>query len=145
MLALLTALGCQSPRMVAAVDIKQLMTAVLEPAAETYWDAVGSVDDSTGTSSFAPQSAEDWAAVRNSAVVLAESGNLLMMEGRAPDRGEWISLSRALVDAGKEAIAAATAQDTAAVFAAGANVYDACSRCHASYATQLVRPANQPR
>lgn len=145
-LALAALAGCEGkPPFLAAVDSKQLMTTVLEPAAEQYWDAVGTVDDSTGSRSYGPTSAEDWAAVRNSAVVIAESGNLLMIDGRAKDRGQWMTMARDLVEAGQRAIEAATKQDTALVFEAGGVVYEACTRCHAAYAVQLVRPNADPR
>lgn len=133
--------ACQSkPSFVVVADVKELMTAVIEPAADVYWDAVGTVDDSTGSKSYAPTSPEDWATVRNSAVTIAESGNLLMMDARARDRDEWITLSRAMIDAAKQAIAAAAAKDTAAVFTAGAAVYETCTRCHARYAIPQTAP-----
>lgn len=138
--------GCQGgPPFSPVVDVKQLMTAVVEPAAEQFWDAVGTVDDSTGSTSYGPRSAEDWALVRNAAVVIAESGNLMMLDGRAKDRQQWMVLSRAMVVAGQQAIAAATAQDTARVFESGGVVYEACTRCHAVYAAPLVRPNADPR
>ena len=46
----------------------------------------------------APADDDDWRAVLNSALMLAESGNLLMLDGRARDDGEWMTMSRALVD-----------------------------------------------
>jgi hypothetical protein len=122
-------------------DVKQLMTAVLEPAAEVYWEAVGTVVDEKGAVDFAPASAEEWDAVRNSAYVIAETANLLMMEGRARDRGEWMTLSLGMVEAGRRALAAALARDTAAVFDAGAAVYEACAACHAKYAVATLRPS----
>ncbi|MFN0178364.1 MAG: hypothetical protein ACKVZ0_06155 [Gemmatimonadales bacterium] len=137
--------GCQAgPEYTAVADVKQLMAAVIEPAAEAYWDAVGTIDDSTGSHSFAPVGAEEWTAVRNGALIVAESGNLLMMDGRVRDRGDWIVMSRAMIEAGKQALAAARAEDPARVFAAGADLYDTCTRCHAVYATELLRPNAQP-
>jgi hypothetical protein len=122
-------------------DVKQLMVSVLEPAAEAYWDAVGSVVDERGTVEFAPGSPEEWDAVRNSAYVIAESGNLLMMGARARDRGDWITLSLAMVEAGRRALAAAQARDTSGVFEAGGVLYDTCTACHAKYAVATLRPS----
>jgi len=124
-------------------DVKQLMVSVLEPAAEVYWDAVGSVTDAKGTVEFAPKTAEEWDAVRNSAFVMAESGNLLMMAPRAMDSGDWMTLSRAMVDAGERAIEAAESRDPAAVFDVGALVYESCTNCHAKYALGTLRPNAQ--
>lgn len=121
-------------------DVKQLMVSILEPAAEGYWDAVGAVDDAKGTTSFAPRSNDEWIIVRNNALLIAESGNLLMMATRARDHGDWMAMSQALIEAGRRALAAAEARDTTAVFDAGADVYEACTKCHGVYAVQLQRP-----
>lgn len=121
-------------------DVKQLMASVVEPAAEVYWDAVGWIVDANGTIEVQPQSAEEWDAVRNAAFVVAESGNLLMMSSRARDGGDWMQMSQTLIQAGERAIRAAEAHDKQAVFDVGAEVYDACTNCHAKYAVELQRP-----
>lgn len=124
-------------------DVQGIMFDVLEPAAETYWDAVGWILDFDGVHHFRPETEEEWAAVRHSAFVVAEAGNLLMMEGRAIDQDAWIGFSRSLVEVGKVAIEAAEAQDTDAVFDAGAEVYAVCSACHAAYALETLRPNDE--
>ncbi len=121
-------------------DVKLLMSAVIEPAAEVYWDAVGTIIDENGTDEFAPSTDEEWQAVRNAAVVIAESGNLLMMGGRIQGGVEWLAMSTAMIQAGRAALAAAEAEDRDAVFDAGAEVYYACSACHATYAPDTLRP-----
>ena len=55
-----------------------------------------------------PSNDREWAAIERSALTLAESGNLLMLPGRARDQGDWIKDSKMLVDAG---IAAFKAKD----------------------------------
>jgi hypothetical protein len=140
---LLLLAGCGSappPPFHPVADVKQVMVTVLEPAADLYWDAVGSIVDETGLTEFSPQSTEEWDRARNSAYVIAETGNLLMMSPRARDGGEWMTLSRALVDAGQKAIRAAEAHDTTGVFDVGAEVYEACTNCHAKYAVELIKP-----
>ena len=126
-------------------DVQQLMTAVLEPAAEVYWDAVGWVIDTTGTHETVPHTGEEWEAVRNAAFVVAESGNLLMMDGRAQSDEGWMALSGALIAVGRRAIAAAEARDPAAVFDVGGQVYEACTACHAAYALETLRPSDARR
>ena len=121
-------------------DVRQLMAHVLEPAAEVYWDAVGSTTDSSGTKEFAPSTDAEWEAIRNAAYVVAESGNLLMMPPRARDNDDWTTFSRAMIDAAKQAIAAANARDPQAVFDVGAVVYESCTQCHAKYAVEQIRP-----
>jgi predicted solute-binding protein len=75
--------------------------------------------------------------------VIAESGNLLMLGTRPKDGGEWMQMSRALVDVGEKAIRAAERHDTKAVFDVGAEVYDVCTNCHAKYASEIARPNTQ--
>ena len=109
------------------------MDEVIEPAANVYWDAVGTISDAHGTVERAPKTTAEWNAVRNAATVVAESGNLLMMDPRARNRDEWMALSRALVDVGERARAVAESRDTKAVFDVGADMYQACVNCHAIY------------
>jgi hypothetical protein len=123
-------------------DVKQLMNTILEPAAEEYWDAVGWILELKGTTEIRPKTAEEWQAVTNAAYVVAESGNLLKMQGRALDTGEWMALSTALVEVGKRAVAAADARDPDAVFTVGGDVYAACTNCHARYALNTLRPSH---
>lgn len=127
-------------------DVKQLMASVIEPAADKYWDAVGSVVDAKGVKEFAPQTEDEWKAVRNSAYVFTEAGNLLMMSGRAKDDGEWMQLAQALVEVGQRAIKAAESKNSRAVFDAGAEVYDACVNCHSKYVVggKAPAPPNRP-
>jgi hypothetical protein len=142
LLALLA--GCSSapppPPFRPVADLKQLMQSVVEPPADEYWDAVGWIEDAGVTHEIAPATAEEWEAVRNHAYAIAESGNLMMIGNRAKDGGEWMQLAVGLVEAGQKAIRAAEARDKDAVFDAGAEVYDACTACHAKYAVELQRP-----
>jgi hypothetical protein len=121
-------------------DVKTLMANVMEPAAETYWDAVGIIVDESGEHPFEPQTPEEWDAVRNAAYVVAESGNLLMMPTRARDGGEWMAASQRMIEAAQKAIQAAESRDKDAVFSVGAEVYDACTNCHSQYSPEIVRP-----
>ena len=139
------AAGCSPtpPPLRHVADVKQLMRSVTEPAADLYWDGVGTIIDQSGVTEIKPEIDEDWDALVNSAYVIAESGNLLMLGTRPKDGGEWMQMSRALVDVGEKAIRAAERHDTKAVFDVGAEVYDVCTSCHAKYATEIVRPNAQ--
>jgi hypothetical protein len=121
-------------------DVKALMASIMEPAAEVYWDAVGIIVDAEGEHHIEPKTAEEWDAVRNAAYVVAESGNLLMMPSRAKDGGEWMAASQSMIEAAQKAIRAAEARDTNAVFDVGAEMYDACTNCHAKYSPDIIRP-----
>ena len=81
----------------------------------------------------APADDDDWRAVMNSALMLAESGNLLMLDGRARDNDEWMTMSRALVDAGVAAVRAVEAQDVDALLGAGDLIVVSCETCHEPY------------
>ena len=138
--------GCtpDPPPYAEVASVQEIMNAVLEPAADVYWDAVGWILDEQGVSAIAPSTPEEWEAVRNAAYVIAESGNLLMMEGRAKDRGPWMAMSRAMVEVGRQALLAAETEDEAAVFDAGAEVYYVCSACHVQYALETLNPSDTP-
>ncbi|MGD9906513.1 MAG: hypothetical protein AB7U83_23855 [Vicinamibacterales bacterium] len=125
-------------------DVKQLMQFVVEPAADVYWDGVGTIVDQSGVTEFKPETEGEWDALIHSAYTIAESGNLLMIGARPRDGGEWMQLSRAMVDVGEKAIRAAESRDPQAVFDVGAEVYDTCTACHARYAVELARPNTQP-
>jgi hypothetical protein len=76
--------------------------------------------------------------VEQAAVVLAESGNLLLLPGRAQPGGAWIEFSTAMSFAGERLLAAAESQDADAVFELGAELYDSCLGCHQRYAVELA-------
>jgi len=120
-------------------DVKQLMQSVVEPAADEYWDGVGTIIDHTGVTEIRPETNEDWDALVNHAYVIAESGNLLMLGPRPKDGGQWMQMSRALVDVGEKAVRAAQSHSPQAVFDVGAEIYDVCTACHATYAQELTR------
>lgn len=138
----LTISGC-APEPVpfeAVADVEQLMLTVLEPAADVYWDSVGTIMTIEGTEEIAPESSAEWEAVRNAAMTIAESGNLLLVPGRAKAGDQWTELALALIASGRVALAAAESRDPEAVFSAGSDVYLVCAGCHAVFAADLLPP-----
>ena len=125
------------------LPVKDVMRHIVNPAAELYWKSAGEVDDAAGEHHRVPTPQDDarWAATLDAAMALQESGNLLMMQGRARDDGPWMTLSQQLVDAGVTAVSAAAAKDEKKTFDAGSALYEACFACHAKY---IPRPAKQP-
>ena len=121
-------------------DLQELMATVVDPAADFYWDAVGWIIDENGTEELRPNSPEEWDLVRNAAFVVAESGNLMMMPGRAIDDELYATFAQAMVTVGQKAIEVAEARDEMAVFDVGAEMYAVCTGCHATYALELQRP-----
>ena len=69
----------------------------------------------------------------NNAVALAEAGNLLMMEGRAVDKGEWIKMSQAMIDAAKVALKATEAKSADGILESGDAINMSCDNCHRRY------------
>ncbi len=135
-LGALIAFGCSpepGPPFKPVADVQQLMEMMIDPAADLVWDAVGTVITAEERNHWSPQTDEEWTAVRNSALVLMESGNLLMMGGRARDQDAWMRMAQGLVDAGALAMEAAESKDEDAVFAVGEDIYNACDRCHNLY------------
>ncbi|MDP9115108.1 MAG: hypothetical protein M3O20_15680 [Acidobacteriota bacterium] len=80
-----------------------------------------------------PENDHEWGVVRMNALTLAESGNLLMMDRRARDQGDWIKDSKLLIDVGTAAYKAAQAKDLHAVLALNEQLNTACVTCHEQY------------
>ena len=130
-------LGCESrgnpaPAYRPVADVRQTMEWILDPAADVIWDSAGFVITAEGETDLSPTTTEGWEHVRNSAAVVSETGNLLMMPGRAAGP-EWVAYAQLLVGAGEVAMAAAEARDADALFDAGGQVYQACRACHERY------------
>lgn len=116
-----------------STNIHNFMLWHLEPAADVLWDSAGYVITEAGEQDLQPTTQEGWDQVRNSATVVAESGNLLMLPGYAADQGDWMEYSQALVTAGIGARDAAQNKDADALFEAGARLYSICKACHNRY------------
>jgi len=114
-----------------------VMTWVLDPAADHVWASAGQIITEAETVDLAPTTDEGWVAVRHSAAVVAEAGNLLMLPAHARDQEDWVEISRGLYQAGVLAEQAADAQDADALFEAGGIIYNVCVACHQLYAADL--------
>jgi len=104
-------------------NMSQLMVDVIYPTS----DAIFYVERNP------PKDDREWGVLRTNALTLAESGNLLMMDRRARDQGQWIKDSKLLIDAGAAAYKAAQAKDLNAVLALNEQIYTACVTCHQEY------------
>lgn len=97
-----------------------------------------------------PQDDKEWLAIQRSAVILAESGNVLMMRGPAGGQSDWARDAKMLSDAGAAAYKAARAKDTNALAAVAQPLNAACTTCHKQYraniagAAERVGPSHQP-
>jgi len=128
----------QPPPFKPVADTKLLMQAVVDPSADIIWEAVKTIDSPAGTEEIRPKNQEEWAAVRNAAVAVAESGNLLMLVPRAKDGGEWMKRAQEMIDTGEKAIRAAEAKNAEQLFTVGGDIYDSCSNCHRQYMDAIV-------
>ncbi|MEO8679011.1 MAG: hypothetical protein ABI665_08195 [Vicinamibacterales bacterium] len=116
---------------------KELMDA-MDPIADEFWDVVGTVVTKDGTFEKAPSTDEEWAAVRNHAVILSETGSMLLYPSRAGGSAEWIKQANALIDTTQRSIKAIDAKDKTALFNVGAEVYEACTNCHRQFMPAIV-------
>jgi hypothetical protein len=116
--------------------VKQLMAAIVSPSSTAVFNAVSTTVSEKGVENVAPRNDEEWAVLGSHAAALAEVGNMMMADGRAIDRGDWIKMSRALIDAGQLTLKAVSAKNTEAVLAAGEQVNEACDGCHQRYMRQ---------
>ena len=119
-------------------DNKLLMQSVVDPSADLIWDAVKIIETSAGTQDIRPKTDAEWTAVRNAAVAVAESGNLLMMVPRAKDGGEWMQRAQEMITAGEAAMQAANAKNAEKLFTVGGDIYESCSNCHRKYLDAIV-------
>jgi hypothetical protein len=115
--------AAQQPGIKPVASLMQLHEAMISPSSDAIFD-VGRE---------APKDDRAWTAVRNHAVVLAESGNMLMLEGRAKDKGDWMKFSTALADAAAAALRAAEAKNLDALLEAGDRIVPVCEACHEPY------------
>lgn len=136
------------PPLRAVANVTQLMAGLIDPAADTVWESVGTIVSAAGTEERRPRTDEEWLAVRNAALHLTEGGNLLMLGDRAKDQEAWWRMSRALVDAGAVALEAAERKSVQGVFDAGEGITIACDNCHNVYwrepATTTPNTLNTP-
>ena len=144
----------------AYVSIKELMQNIIDPIADNIFDAVGSDVTAKGIVDIRPVTDDDWAKVRQGAVTLAESTNLLKMPRpvappgdtnksigpNAPelspeqiqakieqDRALWNRHANQLRDDALKVLAIVKAKDVDALFQAGSDIDRACETCHLEY------------
>lgn len=124
------------PELVPVASVRQLMRGIVVPAARMVFASVGSIVTAQGIEEIAPKTDEEWEDVATNAASLVETGNLMLMNGRAIDREGWEKQCRALIDASKLVLNAASARNSQGVFDASAAIYDSCNGCHQTYMRQ---------
>ena len=106
-----------------AGTMSELMVRVIYPAS----DAIFYIETRTPTDS------EEWGELEGMALMLAESGNLLMTPERAWDDDQWMRDARLMRDAGEAAFRAAIERDVEALVGLNEQLYRSCVTCHEHY------------
>lgn len=141
------------------MTIRDVMNTFIDPNADILWEAV-SYDASLdgGIVEQKPESDEDWALLRKSAIGIIEGANSLMIPGRrvAPpgsttdypdaeyepfevemklqaDRASWIGFAQGLQASALSALNAIDQRNLEVYTEAGGAIDDACTACHQQY------------
>jgi hypothetical protein len=149
--------------------IQDIMAGMIEPSAEFVWESVSSTVTAQGVEEKQPRTDEEWNEVRRHAIILTESANLLLIEGRhvaregrqlddhgtpgnltleqveqaiTTDRATFVAFGQALHDVGATLVKAADAKDVQAIVNAGETLDEVCERCHLKfwYPGQVIPP-----
>ena len=138
--------------------VKDIMDAVIDPSADALWDSVEVIATLQGTERKAPNTENDWKALRRHAVSLVEASNLLLIPGRhiarpgekaedarvelqpedieallAKDPAAWALRAHWLHDAATQSLKAVDARDATALMNAGETLDTSCENCHRNY------------
>jgi cytochrome c556 len=152
--------GDPLPTFQTTASIQDIMASIVDPAADALWDSVSEEWDKDGLRENKPVTDEDWKAVRDHAVVLQESADLLLFPGRraaapgkvledadvegiydaadveaaiAKDRAGYEAFSVALHETARELVVAAEAKDVHALQTLGEQLDAVCEACHLQY------------
>jgi hypothetical protein len=117
-------------------SIKQIMIGITNPAAFVVYEAIGTKSTAAGIEEIAPKNDEEWAKVGSAAAAVVESGNLMLMGSRAIDKGDWVKMTRDMMEKGKAAMKAADAKDKDKIVDAGGELNATCDTCHARYSRE---------
>jgi hypothetical protein len=134
--AFAVAVGCGGPPpppYKPIADVKQLMQGIVDPSADVVWESVATIFTKDHVEERRPRTKEEWDHVRSNAMILTESGNLLMMAPRAKDGGDWMRMAQDLVDTASIALRAADAKDADGLLKVGGQIDEACENCHKKY------------
>ena len=121
--------------MTPVASVSQIMSGMVAPAAKVVYDSVATTVTAAGVDEKLPRTDAEWAHVAINAAMLAEAGNLLVMDDRAVDEG-WVKISRDLTTAATQAVKAAEDRSPDGIIEAGGAINETCDSCHANYQRQ---------
>ena len=143
-------------------SILEVMLQIVDPIADEIFESVSVVVTAEGEKETRPRTDEEWLAVRNDALILAEAGNLLKIprpvgpakpapgitfEPPGPDdlspaqveillkrdRRAFDAFAQKLTDAALIALRAVDARNVEGLYEAGDAIDQACESCHLNY------------
>ena len=124
--------------------VQETMYFLLEPAADEIWDNAGWIITEEETIDLLPTTDEGWFRVIHSAVVIMETGNLLLTPNKRQDDQDWVELSKGLITVGEQIKQSALDRDGKRLFDLGGHLYNVCVACHQNYwLDRPVRPSDQ--
>ena len=123
----------EAPITIPVATVKQIMKGIVTPAAMVVFNSVSTTVSIRGIEEKFPRDDAEWEEVGTSAAALIESGNLLLLGTRAIDKGDWVKMSQALIDAGKLTLKATEDRSAEGVLAAGEQINASCDGCHRRY------------
>jgi hypothetical protein len=126
----------ESVSLAPVASVRQIMNGIVNPGATAVFDSVTTDITDQGVVETVPETDAEWEALGDSAAAIAEAGNLIMMEGRLVDRGDWVTMSTAMIDAAKQTLDAVKAKNTDGVLDAGSALNLSCDNCHQRYRRQ---------
>ena len=139
-------------------SIQDVMLAMIDKQADTLWGSVATIVSREGIEERQPRTDEEWLAVRNAAVTIAEASNLLRMPGRQVARPgfksqnpgielepaeiakiiqdkpeQWAKHTAALHDIAAEMIKVIDARNVQGLVDTGEKLDMVCENCHVLY------------
>jgi hypothetical protein len=152
-----------------AATIRDVMNTLIDPTADTLWNAVRFENTEDGAREYRPEPDEDWAALRRAAVATIEGGNSLMIPGRRvaapgattefpeyefmPDevqarldenRAAFDGFAQGLQAAAVEILGAIDARNVELLSEKGGALDEACESCHIQYWYRPEVPKQTP-
>jgi hypothetical protein len=118
------------PELAPYAGIGDIMDGIVVPYSQNIFDAVAYEN---GQLTRAPRNDDEWHRLKVQALAVAESGNLLMMSGRAKDSGDWMTFSHNMRNTAAAVAKGADLKDVERVLLAGGELYETCTACHAKY------------
>lgn len=117
----------------ARLSLKALMSRVVDPQADRFWAASGTITTEQGSVDRSPTDDQGWEDTANAAAVLVESSWMLTTGNQRPDDRDWLRFARQLGVAAAAGLRAAESRNASAVFDTGGEIYLACRGCHMRY------------